>query len=602
MVLTNKKWEKHMEEKYDSIDILNELKRIILEEDISTVFQPIVNLKTGNIIGYEALTRGPVKSPLCSPSELFKAAEQYSLLWDLEFLCRTKAIEKGSSISPDKYLFINVDPLVLKDDKFKKGFTKEYLKSHRISPSSIIFEITERTCIEDFLSFKYALNNYTEQGYKIAIDDTGAGYSGLKMLTETKPNYVKVDMDIIRNIHKDNFKKSLIKSFVELSEVTDMKLIAEGIECEEELIALMELGVYGGQGFFLQRPAGTFLDISENVKNTILKYNRLCNLNSNNAINHIGQIALCQDYCTLNTTCHFLKDEIDKKSKEGVPVVSDGIPIGLVMKHSLNSVLATNYGVSVFSKRPISLIMDHSPLTVDYFTPIIETAKIAMGRSSDTVYDIVVVTNNGKYYGIVTIKDLLEYAMKLQYNYAKNLNPLTGLPGNEIIENNLSNIISYEKSCCILYLDLNNFKVYNDIYGFENGDKILKFTADTIFHHTKKSFPYNSFVGHIGGDDFVVIVEDLEDNCKALCEDIIFEFHNKIVDYYNEKHKSLGYVESTNRYGETAIFPLTGISIAGLIGNASKLNSVDNLAMKISAIKKEVKANSSSFYKIEKIN
>lgn len=591
-----------MENMNNLINISDEIKRIIKEEDISTVFQPIVNLKNGEIIGYEALTRGPSESPLSSPTELFKAAENYSLLWDLELLCRTKAIEKGSHLSPSKYLFINVDPLILRDDKFKKGFTKEFLKSHNISPEAIIFEITERTSIEDFSSFKFALKNYTEQGYKIAIDDTGAGYSGLKMLTETKPHYVKIDMDIIRNIHKDNFKKALIKSFVELSEVTGMKLIAEGIECEEELIVLMELGVVFGQGFFLQRPAGNFLDISDNVKNTILKYNRLISLNSNTTFNnHIGQIALCEDCCNLSTTCHGLKENIDEGLKQGVPVVCEGNIVGLVMKHSLDSVFASKYGVSVFSKRPISLIMDHNPLTVDYFTPIIETAKIAMERNADTVYDIVIVTKDGKYYGIVTIKVLLEYAMKLQFIYAKNLNPLTGLPGNEIIQSNLDHIINYEKSCCILYLDLNNFKVYNDVYGFENGDKILKFTAETILQNTKRNFPYNSFVGHIGGDDFVVIIESTKDNCKALSEDIITEFNNKIGDYYSEKHKNLGYIEGINRSGEAIKFPLTGISIAGLIGNIYNLNSVDNLAMSMSAIKKEVKAKDCSSYIIKTV-
>lgn len=217
---------------------LMELERILRKEEILTVFQPIVELKNGNIIGYEGLSRGPVNSPLHTPDKLFKAAEVNHMLWDLELLCRVKAIERARNIDRDKFLFINVDPHIFKDEKFKKGFTKEFLAKHNMSPETIIFEITEKNCIEDYKTFNAALNNYTEQGYKIAIDDTGSGYSGLKMLSETKPQYIKIDMDLIRDIDKDFFKQELIKSFVTLSEVTMMKLIAEGIETKEEIILM----------------------------------------------------------------------------------------------------------------------------------------------------------------------------------------------------------------------------------------------------------------------------------------------------------------------------------------------------------------------------
>ncbi|NSB25823.1 EAL domain-containing protein [Clostridium saccharoperbutylacetonicum] len=235
-----------------------ELENIIENKNISTVYQPIVSLLDGEIIGYEALSRGPKDSPLQNPDKLFTAAQVYNKTWELEQLCRIKAIERAADIDKNKYLFINVDPYIFKDEKFKKGFTKEFLEQHNMSPDSIIFEITEKTCIEDYKSFRQALNNYVEQGYKIAIDDTGSGYSGLKMLNETKPHYVKIDMDLIRNVNEDFFKQSLLECFVKLSEATNMKLIAEGIETEEELKTLINLGVYAGQGFFLSRPAGNF--------------------------------------------------------------------------------------------------------------------------------------------------------------------------------------------------------------------------------------------------------------------------------------------------------------------------------------------------------
>jgi EAL domain-containing protein (putative c-di-GMP-specific phosphodiesterase class I) len=399
-----------------------ELDYILSTGNIATVYQPIVSLDNGSVIGYEALSRGPKDSILQSPDKLFAAAILHNRSWDLELLCRTKAIERAEDIQKDKYLFINVDPHIFKDEKFKKGFTKEFLSRHNISPENIIFEITEKTSIEDYKSFRAALNNYVEQGYKIAIDDTGSGYSGLKMLTETKPHYVKIDMDLIRNIDEDTFKQALIESFVKLAEITNMKLIAEGIETEGELDTLINLGVYAGQGYFISRPAGTMLDTPCHVKEFISRYNRLKNNNMEIHFgNSIGEIVKMDKPFETNTSCKELKAYFDSRESTGACIVNNGFPVGLVMKHSIDSALATQYGVSVFMKRPVSLVMDVKPMIVDYHTPVREVAKVAMARSQSNVYDYIIVTRENRYYGLVSIRSLLNYTIKLEYNYARQL-------------------------------------------------------------------------------------------------------------------------------------------------------------------------------------
>jgi EAL domain-containing protein (putative c-di-GMP-specific phosphodiesterase class I) len=276
-------------EEVEEVEVLDD---IIENGTITTVYQPIVSLIDATVIGYEALSRGPRGSLLESPDKLFKTAYEHNRTWDLELLCRVKAIERAYNLEKNKYLFINVDPHIFKDEKFTKGLTKEFLTKHSISPESIIFEITEKTCIEDYTNFKAALNNYVEQGYKIAIDDMGSGYSGLKMLTETKPHYVKIDMDLIRNINEDTFKQSLLECFVKLAEVTNMKLIAEGIETEEELSTLIKLGVYAGQGYYLGIPTSTFSDIQNQTKDIIFKYNSMKNNKPTKlSYNFIGKFA-----------------------------------------------------------------------------------------------------------------------------------------------------------------------------------------------------------------------------------------------------------------------------------------------------------------------
>ncbi len=584
---------------YSEVD---ELESILDNKDIYTVYQPIVSLLDATIIGYEALSRGPEESPLQSPDKLFKAAQTYKKTWELEQLCRIKAIERASNIEKDRHLFINVDPHIFKDEKFKKGFTKEFLLANNVSPDCIVFEITEKTCIEDYKGFRQALDNYVDQGYKIAVDDTGSGYSGLKMLNETKPHFIKIDMDLIRNVNTDSFKQSLIECFVKLSDATNMKLIAEGIETEEELKTLISLGVYAGQGFFIARPAGTFLDISRSVRDLIIRCNKLkSNMHNSNYSNHIGEIVRYDKPFSPDTHCKVVKEYFDENDITGACIVEDQVPVGLIMKHTLDSALATQFGVAVFTKRPVSLVMDDKPLIVDYYTPVNEVSRLAMARKTKNIYDYIIVTNNGKYSGIVSIKSLLNYNMMLECNYARQLNPLTELPGNMVIENTINNVIKTERTYCILYLDLDNFKVYNDTYGFENGDKIIKFAAQLINSKIKALFPYNGFVGHIGGDDFVCIIENPIEECKKICDEIITSFDKGVLNYFNEKDKNNKYIEAVSRSGNIEKLPITSLSIAGLFGIFNSFSNPEEVGLYVASIKKEVKRVSGSCYLLKEV-
>lgn len=579
-----------------------ELERILETENINIVFQPIVCLKDGSIIGYEALTRGPKDSLLHSPNKLFSVAHENNKTFEIEYLCGIKTLEKARSIIKDKLLFFNIDPINFKDERFVQCFTKDFLEKYDLYPEAIIFEITEKTAIQDYKSFKNVLNNYKNQGYKIALDDTGAGYSGLKTLSQTKPHYIKIDIELIKDIDKDSFKQSILKSFVSLSESNNMKLIAEGIETKEELLTLMNLGVYAGQGYFLEMPSSTPTYAPENLLSIIEDHKNSINhtFSNNFSDQHVGQIAVMDKIFYESSPCIEVQNYFTNNSATGVCIVRDNYPVGLVMKHSLDSSLATQYGFAVFSKRPISLVMDKKPLIVNYYDSVSDVSKAAMSRSMVNLYDYVIVTKDNNYYGTVTIKSLLEYATQIQCNYAKQLNPLTGLPGNIIIEHTMTNLITNNRTCGIFYFDLDNFKAYNDVYGFENGDNIIKFTAELIQNKLKAYFEHNSFLGHVGGDDFVCIIESSPEKCNEFCEVILNEFDAKILHFFNEAHRRLGYIESTDRHNNKVKFKLTSISIAGVYGNYGSFSNAMEISQYISSIKTNVKKIAGSSYIIDK--
>ncbi len=390
-------------------DNVRELKEIIRNKTITSVFQPIVSLVNGSVVGYEALSRGPQGSQLERPDALFSAAADGELVWELEYLCRTKALEKAKGVIAAKMLFINVDPKIINDHRFQKGLTKELLQGHT-ETSNIIFEITEKTAISDYKSFCRILDNYRSQGYRIAVDDTGAGYSGLKTLAETRPHFIKVDMDLVRDIDKDGLKQAMIKALYDISQITGSQLIAEGIETRDELDTLISLGIPYGQGFYLAKPGHKFTELSSSIRERIIDINRRQAVNRRHSPRAlpVGELVRQGLEIAPETVVAKVLDYFTRPSIQGLTVVADGRPVGLVMKNEILARLSGNYGKALYINKPISLLMNRRPCVVDYATPLAAVAERALARVEDKVYDHILVERDGKYYGAVSVKQIIE--------------------------------------------------------------------------------------------------------------------------------------------------------------------------------------------------
>jgi diguanylate cyclase (GGDEF) domain len=570
----------------------------VLEKgSIRTLFQPIISLKDGQIFGVEALSRGPKDTVLENPGVLFDFARVHGKLWELEFLCRIKALEKASKGLKNINIFINVDPDIINDDKFTKGFTKEFLNKFGLNPENIVFEITEKNNVSDINSFKKLINHYKEQGYKIAIDDTGSGYSGLKLITDLNPHFIKLDMSLIRDIDKDGVKYALVKTLNEFCLVTNIKVIAEGIETENELNSLIDIGIEYGQGFFLHRPTENNLDIKQEVTELIQSRNnkkrKLYHCKPNTVfVGDICRNSICVD--SSYTGGKVLEIFNSNPTIMGMPVVDHDKITGLIMKERFFEKLGTQYGFSLFFNRPINLVMDKRPLCIQYETTIDIASKLAMNRNIENTYDYVIVEKDSKYYGIVTIKDLLEKAIELEVNYAKHLNPLSGLPGNVLIEQKLKEIISNSGNYTVLYIDIDNFKVYNDVYGFEKGDAMIQFVSRIINEAVIMGDFNESFVGHVGGDDFIIVLEDY--NVESLCEKILQDFKHGVSNFYNDEHIQNQYIYAKNRYGCEEKFNLVTLSIAGVSNKLNIYEDVYQLTSFASKIKKLCKENWDNCY------
>ena len=570
-----------------------EFNNIIKNANIQTLFQPIISLTDGTVIGYEALSRGPQNSYMQNPEVLLKIAKRYDKLWELEEVFRVKALENICKNKLDVRMFLNINPEIINNLQFKNSFTAEYLKKYNLACENIIFEITERDEVKNINSFIETIEYRKSQKYQIAIDDVGAAHSGLNRICHIKPHYLKLDMELVRNVDRDLTKQAIIKGMYEFSKLTESSLIAEGIETEDELRTLIDIGVQYGQGYFIQRPEAVIVPIKDEIICTI----KTLNIKENDQYGYnIANVYISSiSKMTESLESRVLVSEVDSKFKKeqgllGICIVDQDEVKGVVTRNSFYSKLGWQYGYSLYASKPISSIMNIDFLSVDYKVPIDRVIKLAMARTKDTLYDFVTVTKDSKYYGIVTIKDLIEKTIEIEVDNARHCNPLTGLPGNVIIEQTLEACISSNEEYCVLYFDIDNFKPYNDVYGFENGDKIIKSLAKAINSNVSQG----DFIGHIGGDDFIAVVSSWDG--EHICNKIIHDFDSLTLACYDEKDLSNGYITAQNRHGIVEKFPLISVSIAGLTNKRREFASIYDLAKESSKLKKKCKQNNKSCY------
>lgn len=224
---------------------------------------------------------------------------------------------------------------------------------------------------------------------------------------------------------------------------------------------------------------------------------------------------------------------------------------------------------------PSLLIIDEDQIDVDS----VEFCKKIRSNEDNCITPIIVVSSNREKDHVINVLSAdVQYYIKKPIDpvcffytirnviqlLSKNrrISPLTGLPGNVQIQAEIKKRLLNNETFAILYFDLDNFKAYNDVYGFANGDEIIKFTARTISKHIHEIKDIDCFIGHVGGDDFVAIISPSD--YDKICKDIIAEFDSEAVKFYNEEDAERGFVEVANRRGIIEQFPLTSISIAVL--------------------------------------
>ncbi|HYI00954.1 bifunctional diguanylate cyclase/phosphodiesterase [Hyalangium sp.] len=546
------------------------------EPRITSVFQPIVDLRTGAPIGYEVLSRGV--GPVQAPHVLFSRARVEGVSWELERACWTAAVRRIALLPIEHRrvpFFLNVGPDVLSDPRFRDGSTLELLARHGVSPRQIVLEITETSAFADLEQLQQITRQCMGQGFGIALDDFGAGHSGLVTLVHSAPHFIKLDQALVRDIHRSGYKQFLVKSLAAFASSVDCTLIAEGVETWDELNVLLRLGLRHAQGFLVARPASDPPHPSEEFELRRREATRALLFQKDEEDETVGGIVIQRLWVDSGMGTEELKRLFHRTpGLDHVVIVEGERPRALVTRQ--NSELASN----------------ERPLVVEDTLAITALARVAMERAPEVLYEPVVVTDaQGRFLGTVTMKQLIARAAELEVRAATGANPLTHLPGNGMIERWIRQALPGAEFA-VIYGDLDCFNRYNDRYGFPQGDKLLRLTA-RVLSESLHLLPSGSHLGHAGGDDFVLVCPGHVE--PGALEAICRRFDEEKRSLFDASDLERGYFEATDRKGLSVQVPPVTLSLAVLdsrkMGGSVHPASLSSLAASLKKKVKELAAN-----------
>ena len=572
-----------------SIEGTDALHDILAGRKLSALFQPIIHMQSGEIIGYEGLIRGPSDSPLHAPMNLFKVARAHDLTLEVEHLCRQVVLERFAELQLPGKLFLNVSPECLLLRNARHGETLEYIEHIGINPDRVIIELTENQPTYDYELMREAVLHYRNMGFQIAIDDLGEGFSSLRLWSELRPEYVKIDMHFIQGINHDPVKLQFVRSIQEIAEKSGTLVIAEGIEAQAELLVLRDLGVAFGQGYHLGRPnmvparALPAEVVQALGRHGVAVYPQRSSLDKNGASIRklLHRVAAVSPEKNNNEVYDiFLKEP----KLMIIPVVDDGVPLGLISRFEMIDHFARPYQRELYGKKSCTLFMDAKPLVADHETSLQELSYTMVQSDAHHLVNGFIITEHGRYLGMGTGHDLMREITQMQINAARYANPLTQLPGNVPINEHIDRLLHSGSRFWVCYCDLDHFKPFNDVYGYRKGDDVIELTGDILSSHCDAN---RDFIGHIGGDDFMILFqsEDWEARCQAMLE----RFAAAIPAYYSSSDCERGGYISEDRQGKKVFYSLISLSLGVIKVEAHQYYTHHQIATQAAEAKKQAK-------------
>ena len=556
-------------------------------------YQPIVNIHSGRVLGYEALLRGWQDAGFDSIVHVFDWAYENGRLDSLNAELLVKAVDglrqatygPGGIVPKDARLFYNLDNRL-----FESGGPDLDLDEIRDIEAYIHFELSEKHQMLGGHDPVACIDSLRRRNYRIAIDDFGSGYSGLQLLYHTEPELIKIDRFFIDGIGSDAKKKLFVSNVVNMAHIMGVMVVAEGVETAGEFNVCRDVGCDFVQGYFIQRP-------TERVAELLPRYEVVPQTAGRDRRRRQSAPELIDRYIENVPTIQFgtpLLDVLKAFRTDGAarffPVVnSDGEPVDVFRERDFKSYVYSPYGFSLLKNRvynnDTASFVSRAPVA-ELHTRIDKILELyALVRDAEGV----IITENGRYRGVLSARSLLQIVNERELAKARDQNPLSRLPGNTLIHEFVSNALTTRQSVlALVYFDIDNFKPFNDVYGFRHGNRVILLVADLLRSFESRG---SAFVGHIGGDDFF-LGTTLESR-KALLGDVrgvLDRFAGDVRAFYSQSDLQAGCIVAKDRAGTEMCFPLLTLSASIIIvpQNAGGVD-LERLSREISRMKYEAK-------------
>jgi diguanylate cyclase (GGDEF)-like protein/PAS domain S-box-containing protein len=590
-------------------------------------YQPKYASNGCELTGMEALVRWSRDGEIVQPDKFIPVAEENGMIvrlgeWVLQEACRQNQSWQLEGLAPLQ-VSVNISARQLRDSDFVDKVERT-LRETGLAPAFLELEITETAImgISDDIILK--LLRLKELGVSISIDDFGTGYSSLSYLKNLPVDKIKIDRSFVMDIVSDPGDAAIVEAIISIAHALGLCVIAEGVENKDQLDFLIGRACTEFQGHYFSKPLGA-RDFAELLKQKRagLGHPAGCREEKKGPLQlpdypasrerslllaeakgegatSSGQMMTVarkikpvspQDRI-INILSRFQRD----KDLNVLPVVEGVAIVGLVNRSTFleDHIIGRNgFAAHINHAKKIRELMEPVEFTFDAATPIEEAARTLQPVISTLRIDNICITRNGAYAGVIDVNRFIKAMTDIQIVLAKGANPLTGLPGNTCIERDICGRLDSGIPFDIAYLDIDNFKPFNDHYGFQKGDAVIKRLAEILTGMVaESSLAATSFCGHIGGDDFILITESLQ--AERLSRQIIATFEGERLGFHGEADHANGGYRAANRKGDLESFPLLSLSVGIVNSSLSRVGSYAKLASLSTEVKKGAKKKTGS--------
>jgi diguanylate cyclase (GGDEF)-like protein len=461
---------------------------------------------------------------------------------------------------------------------------------------SLVIEITEHERVEDHPILAHAIQFLRSLGVSIALDDFGDGKSSLRLWAELQPEYVKIDRYFCHGIHSDGKKVQTVKAMLQLAENFGSRVIAEGIEDTSDLRIVRDLGVSFVQGYATGRPHEKPAGGVPSAALAVLAARDIAVFPELRRVSQFapkaGQLLVEAPAVTAASSNQKLLELFQSHPQlHAIAVLDEDRPIGLVNRRRFTEKYMLPYYPEIYGRKSCTTFMDHDPVVIEISQPIEDLAQVLTSDDQRYLNDGFVLVDAGSYAGLGTAEQLVRSVTELRIEAARHANPLTFLPGNIPISEHIRRLLAGNSAFGATYCDLNNFKPFNDQFGYWQGDKMIRLLASIIISECD---PQRDFAGHVGGDDFVVLFQSTD--WEARCMRIISHFNTAALTLFDPETRSRGFIEAEDRKGNYSTFPLTTVSIGALYVRPGMFHIAEDVASAAAAAKHHAKRQNAGLY------